>query len=374
MVGFGKCDIARCTSSVEGVAIKNTLRARQPVGSLWLDLFRLCLFGGCLGLELGQYSADRKTNSGPSREGEGVSLEEDGQQDTENLARRGDRRKNEGIKVGNRVKDKGLPDSGTDGKSSNLAKDLGIGNQIGDTGGHLAEDAGNDNGSDAHEEIRPEHKVVRLGLDANLCGLRLEAFLESRRDAIEGQRHDNVKDPHQTVVTATGGFFLSHGNNGSSTNDGGNLEVFPQAVGGSSQQQGSGHDGGHLTTLGKGCDGETQTVGQGQTSAGLGRNLGSSGDSKHCEWNSFGGSGELHAEESNNNVGKGLHDLKEPGLFEGGSVGGRNISEDIFLEGTIIQKGGINTTSSDQELGAVGKACLFGRRFCSTPHDCCRFL
>jgi len=313
---------------------------------------------GRLGLELGQYPADRESDSGPSRQRQGVSLEEDRQQDAENLARRGDRRQDQGIKVGNRVENKGLPDGGADGEAADLVHDLGVGEQKGASGADLTEGSGDDDGREAHEKIRPEHKIVRFGLDADLGGFGLEAFLESRRDTVQHKRHDDVGDTHEAAVTAAGGFLLAHGHNGGTADDGRDLEVFAKGVGGTSQQEGSGHDGCHLAALGEGGDGETQTVGQGQTGAGLSGDLGGTGDSEHAKRNSLGGSRELHAEESDDDVGQGLEDLEEPCLFEGGPIDGRDVPKDVLLEGTVIQEGGVDTAGSDQELGAVGETAL----------------
>lgn len=282
-----------------------------------------------------------------------MSLEEDREENAEDLARRGDRAENQRVKVGDRVKDEGLPHGAAHGKSRNLAHDLGVGHQKGTPGGDLTESAGNDYGRQAHKEVRPEHEIVGLGLDTDLGGFCFESFLESRGDAIENEGHDDVKDSHEAVVTA-GSLLLSHGYNGSSTNDRRNLQVLPEGIGRPSQEEGAGHDRGHLTALGEGGDGEAESVGQGQTGASLGGNLGSPTDSEHAEGNTLGGSGELHSEETDDDVRQGLQDLEEPCLFERGPVDGGDVSEDIFLEGTVIQKGGVDTASPDHELHAVG--------------------
>ena len=99
-----------------------------------------------------------------------------------------------------------------------------------------------------------EHKVIWLGLDTCRCRVAFESLLESCRHSIQYQGKDNVHDTHGRTGGATS-LFLSHGHNGGSSNNGGDLQIFTEGIGRSTQEEGSRHDGRHLSRLRKGRNG-----------------------------------------------------------------------------------------------------------------------
>ena len=158
-----------------------------------------------------------------------MSLEEDTKKDTENLASGSDSGQDQRIEVGNCVEDEALADGRADGKFDNLAENFGIIRAEAKSGADFSKDRGNHNGSQKHVEVGPEHEIIRLGLDAGLGGFRLEALLESSGNTIEDEGEDDVGNAHGRAGRSAA-LLLAHAYNGSTANDGRNLEVFTNRV------------------------------------------------------------------------------------------------------------------------------------------------
>ena len=77
-------------------------------------------------LQLRQDAATRHGNARPSHDGQGMSLQENAQQDGKYFSRRCDCRQDQWIKVGNGIKNEGLTNGGANGEFDNLVQNFGI--------------------------------------------------------------------------------------------------------------------------------------------------------------------------------------------------------------------------------------------------------
>ncbi len=148
-------------------------------------------------LHLGEDSRAGESNAAPALEAEDVALEEDAEEDTEDLPSGGDSSADQRVEVGNGEEDEGLARSRAEGELDNLAHDLGVGGAVSRSRREFTEGTRDDNSSESHEEVSPEHEVIGLWLDSDGSSLRLQFLLNAAGDAVahKGQHDEgNTED------------------------------------------------------------------------------------------------------------------------------------------------------------------------------------
>ena len=138
-----------------------------------------------------------------------MALVDDTQQYGKDFARRRHGTQYQGIKVRQSIKDKRLSNGTARRELHNFGKDFGIVPDIGPTGKQFRRAERNEQGRATHEQVGPKHEIIWFGLDAHGGHVGLEAFLVARRDAIQGQGQEDIKDARRTGF-GRGRLFLAH--------------------------------------------------------------------------------------------------------------------------------------------------------------------
>eukprot|EP00754_Rhynchopus_humris_P014057 Rhum_TRINITY_DN14364_c8_g2::Rhum_TRINITY_DN14364_c8_g2_i1::g.85492::m.85492 len=301
-----------------------------------------------LALDLSKDTGAGDSHTKPARKGHLVALEEDREEDAEDLAGRRHRRAHQRVERRDGVEDERLPDRRAEAELRNQRQDLRVLEEEAGARKHFAVQQGKDHRDTEHVEVRPEHEVVRLHLDALLRRLRLQALLHTAREPVAHQRAAEEEQAREGRA-ATTLLAAAHRHNSRAGHDGGHLHVLPHRVRRTAEEQRADHDRHHLARLGQRRDGEGHARGQRGVGAVLRGHLREAGHREHVVRDVAREAGVGEEREADQDVGGSLKHLQPPDVLEG-LPGLRLVPEHILLEASVVQEAGVDATRSPEQL------------------------